>query len=106
MMKKLLATMLLLSSLIVSTFSQSNNNAKPFTLQGKIIGEDAGRIVLNYSGEDSKLIQDTVPVKDGEFVFKGNIIEPSIARLNGGNNLNSVEIYLEAGVMKIILVKD
>lgn len=105
-MKNIFLTSLLFLNLIAFTFSQSNSNSKPFTLQGKINGEDSGRIVLNYSGENSKWIQDTVSIKNGEFVFIGKIIEPTKAQLNGGNDLNSVQIYLEPGMMKISLAKD
>ena len=105
-MKNFFVTSLLFLNLIASTFSQSSNNSKSFTLQGVINGENSGRIVLNYSGENSKWIQDTVSIKNGEFVFNGKIIEPTKAQLNGGNDLNSVQIYLEPGIMKITLAKD
>jgi len=105
-MKKLSLTGLLFFSLIIASFPQSNSNLKPFTLTGKIIGENSDRIVLRYCSEDSKLVQDTVSIKNGAFVFKGNITEPTKAYLIGKNDLNSVQIYLEPGTMKITLTKD
>jgi len=105
-MKKLFVTSFLFLNLIASTFSQSNSNLKPFTLKGKIIGENSGSIVLQYYAEKFKRIWDTVSIKDGEFVFKGNITHPISARIGGSDDLNTALIYLEAGDMTITLTKD
>ena len=105
-MKKYFATTLLFSSLISSVFSQSINEAKPFTLNGKITGEDSGRIVLRYRGV-SKYTSDTVSILNGAFIVKGNIIEPTRAEIIGkGNDLNRTYIYLEPGIMTINLAFD
>ena len=104
-MKNAINLVLLLLCLITSAFSQSTKDAKPFTLNGKIIGEDSGKIVLRYHGQ-SKFIMDTVSIANGTFVFKGNIIGPTIADINGGNAPNRTVFYLEPGVMNIVLTKD
>ncbi|MCL6103600.1 MAG: AhpC/TSA family protein [Bacteroidetes bacterium] len=105
-MKKLLAITLLFSSLIISAFSQTIKDAKPFTLNGEIIGEDSGKIVLRYQGQ-SKYIMDTVSVKNEAFVFKGNISEPTRAYVIGkANDLNTTNFYLEPGVINIRLTVD
>ena len=104
-MKNAINLVLLLLCLITSAFSQSTKDAKPFTLNGKIIGEDSGKIVLRYHGQ-SKFIMDTVSIANGTFVFKGNIIVPTIADINGVNAPNRTVFYLEPGVMNIVLTKD
>jgi thiol-disulfide isomerase/thioredoxin len=104
-MKNFVLTGLLLLCLNSSTFSQSIKDAKPFTLNGKIIGEDSGRIVLRYQGQ-SKYTMDTVSIMNGAFVFKGNIIEPTRAYIICGNDLNRTSFFLEPGVMNIILTVD
>ncbi|HAQ17838.1 MAG TPA: hypothetical protein DCR40_01240 [Prolixibacteraceae bacterium] len=105
-MKNLFVTSLLFLNLIAFSFSQSNSNSKPFILKGKILGEDSGRIVLQYYAEKNKWIRDTVSIKDGEFIFKGNIIHPIKAKIGGSDVLNTATIYLEPSDMTIILTKD
>jgi len=104
-MKKLIVFWFLFFSLSVTSFSQSNSNAKPFTLNGKMIGEDNGRLIFQYS-ENFKWIQDTVIIKNGQFVFAGNIPEPVQAQIVGKNSLNTTSVYLEPGIMDIILTAD
>ncbi len=104
-MKKTFATTLLFSILIFTAFSQSTMDARPFTLNGKIIGKDSGKIVLRYQSQ-SKNMKDTVSIVNGAFIFKGNIIGPTVADINGGNDLNRTSFYLEPGVMNIVLTVD
>lgn len=105
-MKNLSLTGFFFFSLIIASFSQSNSNLKPFTIKGKIIGENSGSIVLQYYAEKFKWIWDTVSIKEGEFVFKGNITHPISARIGGSDDLNTALIYLEPGDMTITLTKD
>lgn len=105
-MKKFFATGLCFLSLIATSFSLSNINSRPFILKGKILGEDSGRIVLQYYAEKNKWIRDTVSIKDGEFIFKGTIIHPIKAKIGGSDDLNTASIYLEPGDMTITLTKD
>ncbi len=110
-MKTSTLTFLCLFSLITLAFSQSNDHAKPFTLRGTIIGQPSGIIFLNYMGYE-KYIKDTVAIKNGEFVFKGNIAEPTRAYIVGNSKAQSVDdpniasIFIEPGVMKVKLTKD
>jgi thiol-disulfide isomerase/thioredoxin len=104
-MKNFIISSLLLLCINFTVFSQSFKDAKPFILNGKIIGVDSGTIILRYQGQ-SKYIIDTVSIVKSTFSFKGNIIEPTKATLIGGNDLNQVMIFLEPGTMKIELVKD
>lgn len=105
-MKKYFATGLLFMSLGFITFSQSKYEAKPFTLNGKIIGKDSGKIVLRYRSS-SEYIRDTVSIINGKFVFKGNIVEPTRAEIiSERDDQNSAYIYLEPCAMTIDLAVD
>jgi thiol-disulfide isomerase/thioredoxin len=104
-MKNFIISGLLLLCLNFTAFSQSIKEVKPFTLKGKIIGKDSGKIILTYPFQ-SKRTKDTVLVMNGAFVFKGNIVEPTKADIVGGNDLNFASFYLEPGVMNIILTVD
>jgi peroxiredoxin len=95
-------TILFLTS---SCTSQSDKNSKDFTLQGGISGQDSGIIILSYFHNNAR-IQDTTNIENGKFAFIGEIFEPTQAILNGGNELNTVWIYLEPRKMKISLSKD
>lgn len=104
-MKNFIISGLLLLSLNTIALSQSIKDAKPFILNGKIIGKDSGIIVLRYPFQ-SKLIRDTISILNGEFVFKGNIYEPTSADIVSGNDLNRAFFYLEPGVMNIQFTAD
>lgn len=104
-MKTIIAIFLFLFILTTSSFSQSQVITKPFTLQGKIIGQDTGKIIFEYQCVDG-YIRDTAAIINGEFMFKGNINEPTSAWIKGDNDLNTTFMYLESGVLKVNLIKD
>lgn len=104
-MKNFIISGLILLSINTIALSQSIKEAKPFTLNGKIIGKDSGKIVLRYAYQ-SKLKRDTISILNGEFVFNGNIYEPTSADIVSGNDLNRAFFYLEPGVMNILLTVD
>jgi thiol-disulfide isomerase/thioredoxin len=98
-----LSIVLLASSLPVLAQSSQND----FVITGKIKGKDKGFVYLNYAGEAGKYKQDSVPVKNGLFVFKGTLAEPSVASLLGMAKIqnmddpNFTQIFIEPGSMKI-----
>jgi peroxiredoxin len=104
-MKTTSECILILICLILSNCTQTDKGAKSFTLKGEINGQNSGNIVLSYA-PDSTVILDTAEIKNGKFVFKGMILEPTRAEINGGNESNRTDIYLEPGVMKVILTQD
>jgi hypothetical protein len=104
-MKTTFACLLILIGLIFSYCTQTDKDVRSFTLQGKINGQISGNIILRYV-PDVKVIIDTVKIKNGEFVFKGMISEPTRAAIIGDNELNSTELYIEPGGMKVTLTKD
>jgi len=90
--------------LISSCTSHIDKNYTKFTLQGEIIGQDSGLIVLAYWSDNAR-IYDTTKIKDGRFTFIGKIIEPTSALMSGRNDSDRVFIYIEPGKMKISLSK-
>lgn len=104
-MKTSLASFISFLILISSCTSPSIKNSNEFTLQGEIIGQDTGIIVLAYWLNET-LIYDTAKIKNTKFVFTGNIFGPTVATLNGRNGSNMIRVYLEPQKMKISLFKD
>jgi thiol-disulfide isomerase/thioredoxin len=104
-MKTTLTFFLILICLILSNCTQIEKKSGSFTLQGGIIGQDTGRIVLQY-GIYSTYHKDIAKISNGNFTFKGTVEEPTRAWINGGDELNSTEIYLEPGLMSATLTKD
>jgi len=104
-MKTSISTFFFIWILIISCTSQSDKNSRTFTLKGEIADQDTGTIILRYV-PDATLILDTAKISKGKFVFKGRITEPASATLIGGNDLNTVEVYLEPSKMKIELSRD
>jgi peroxiredoxin len=76
-----------------------------FTLKGKIIGQDNGKIILNYV-PDYKPVLDTVTISNGEFVFHGQIKEPLFCALYMDRNLNRTSLFIEPGIMEVSVTKD
>ena len=103
-MKTLITSLFLLSCLTLLNFTPSGKHSKNFTLHGKIVGQDTGKIMIRYY-LDSTEVFDTAKIIMGEFVFNGTLKEPSRARIKIDNNLNRTEAYIEPGVMNILFTK-
>ena len=95
----------LLLCLTLTNCKPTEKQDNQFTLNGKIIGQDAGTIIIRYV-PDSIVVYDTIQVIKGEFVFKGTINYPVQVNLNAGNQLNETRLYIEPGVMNLVLTKD
>jgi len=104
-MKSTILYQLTLLFLITSCTTPVIKKDKEFVLNGEINGQDSGRIFLQYV-PDSTWVTDTAAIKNGKFIFKGKITEPSRAILKSEDDLNRVEIYIEPGEVKIELQKD
>jgi thiol-disulfide isomerase/thioredoxin len=104
-MKTILKFSLILICLVSASCKNNEKSTNSFTIQGSITGLDTGTIVLQ-SGIFKAYHSDTAKIKNGKFSFTGEIIEPTRSRIIGGNALNSVDIYLEPGLLKVNLVKD
>ena len=104
-MKTSLTAFLTFLILISSCTTHSVNNPNEYVLKGEINGQDSGIITLFYFHNNARF-QDTAIIENGKFIFTGEILEPTQAILDGGNELNNVWIYLEPNNMKIILSKD
>jgi thiol-disulfide isomerase/thioredoxin len=104
-MKKPLLSFLVLLSLICSCTSHSDKRLRRFTLHGQIIGQDTGKIILNYV-QDNKPVLDTVEILNGEFTFHGQIKEPLFSALYIDRNLNRASLFIEPGILKVSVTKD
>jgi len=101
-MKTIFKVCLILIVVSLLNCSQTKNNGNSFILEGKIIGQDTGKIILNY-GFGIKFHTDTTQIKNGKFVFQGTVEEPTRAMIIGRNDSNSVEIYIESGKLNALL---
>ena len=104
-MKTSVSYLLLLLCLTLTNCKPIEKQDNQFTLNGKINGQDAGTIILRYV-PDSTVVFDTLQVIKGEFVFKGTINYPVEVNLNAGNQLNETRMYIEPGIMNLVLTKD
>ena len=104
-MKTSISYLLLLLCLTLTNCKPNEKQNNQFTLNGKIIGQDAGTIIIRYV-PDSTVVFDTLQIIKGEFVFKGTINYPLQVNLNAGNQLNETRLYIEPGVMNLVLTKD
>lgn len=96
----------LLTFLSVNTINAQDQ--KQFQLKGRLSGQPAGILYLNYSDAENKRIKDSCTIVNGGFFFKGNIKEPTMAYLQlkeeKRNELNSVNVFIEPAVMTINLL--
>jgi peroxiredoxin len=103
-MKKKYTILLTILVLIYSCNSHNESGLKQFTLAGTIDKVDTGIVVLKYFLEEN-LLCDTAKITNGNFRFKGKLIEPSLAILYWGKDHQSF-IYLDPAKMKISLSEE
>jgi thiol-disulfide isomerase/thioredoxin len=77
-------------------------NAQQFTLNGKIAGAtESEKVKLYYTAASGKRTMDSVVVKNGNFVIKGNIAAPTMAFIeygkgaSAGMNPNTASFFIE-----------
>lgn len=87
--------------LILAGCAKAKKQDHSFILEGKISGQDTGRIILTYNSDSP--VSDTARIKNGEFVFRGELQEPVSASINAGNDLVIEDIYIEPANMKLEL---
>jgi thiol-disulfide isomerase/thioredoxin len=91
--------------LICSCNSYIDNDPNKFSLHGEINGQDSGIVVVGYMS-DSIYIYDSIRVKNGKFNLIGRILEPTMATIRDGNDLELAVVYLEPQKMKIAIFND
>lgn len=89
---------ILLACLLAARAAAQNVPAGPFTLNGKVEGRPTGYIHLYYTDTSGKRKHDSCALKDGAFVFTGQVSEPTMAYLNL-DRANSTEVFLEPAAM-------
>ncbi len=73
-------------------------NENNFSLNGRLIGQDTGIIILRYVPESTWKF-DTANIRNERFQFQGEIFEPTRATLLNGEQ--QVEFYIEPGKINI-----
>ncbi len=93
----LFLTIVLLFSVIFG-YAQTS---KPFILQGKLPSTAKGYIYLNYPKADNTGQRDSSLINNGNFVFKGSLNKPVVAKLSYDKSW--VQIIIEPTVMVVTL---
>lgn len=95
------------------SFAQGNGSKDNFILQGKVNGQNDGKIYLSgFYGIDGKFKKDSANINNGNFHFEGNISEPAEGYLSLGKDDsddltdNTMSIFLEPTNMTISLKKN
>lgn len=89
--------------LVLISACSLNKNENSFNIEGRIIGQDTGTIILRYYPR-STWESDTASVIDERFQFMGEVYEPSRATLINGKQ--QAEFYIEPGTIDITLNKE
>jgi peroxiredoxin len=87
-------TLLLAGALSAVNFT-AEAQKKDFTLTGHIKGLQDGELYLAY-GTMKTMKADTVQTKNGDFVFKGKVAEPSYAMLFNKTYTVKIDLYIDA----------
>ena len=104
-MKKHILSILLLSALHGFTNAQQSNH---FVLNGNIKGQENDLMLIYYTNQAKKGVQDSAIIQGGKFTFKGAIHGPTMAYLTlkekKRNENNAVGIFIEPHNMTISLL--
>ena len=100
---KLKSLVVLLLVFISACSSIHKKNEIKFSLNGRLIGQDTGIIILRYSPESTWKF-DTANIRNERFRFQGEIFEPTRATLINGEQ--QAVFYIEPGIINITLDKE
>jgi thiol-disulfide isomerase/thioredoxin len=103
MKMKLKELVVLLLVIIAGCNLTHKKNETKFSLNGRLLGQDTGIIILRYFPE-STWKYDTASIINGRFRFQGEVFEPTRATLL--YEKQRVEFYLESGKLNITLDKE
>lgn len=82
-----------------------------FTLKGTVNGLDGKFIHMLYQ-KDNEMVDDSVKIADGKFVFSGNISAPmemrtlAVGNINDRDNVKFCYVYIEPKAMTVMINKD
>lgn len=85
----------------------SQHQKQPFTLNGKIKGQESGFLKLSYASGDGKHVQDSCAIRNGSFEFKGALSEPVMAyfmgavKSRGVDDPNLTYFFIEPGKLSM-----
>ncbi|HWB28348.1 MAG TPA: TlpA disulfide reductase family protein [Chitinophagaceae bacterium] len=94
---------------LTSAITYSQGAPQSFTLEGKITGDPAGKLIIYYTGAGGKQIKDSTVINSNTFIFKGKIAGPVMAYLQGNvtsmsmDDPNTTSFFIEPGTIHITL---
>lgn len=103
----MLKAILTISTILVTIHGFAQKQSDQFVIKGKITGQEYSHVYLSYVNSDGKGVKDSSAINNGSFEFKGKIVEPTMATLNGKMQTRSVgdpnytNFFLEPGAMTI-----
>lgn len=69
--------LIIVSLFLLSTGCTSHRPDDLFTLQGRTVGIDTGRVIISYPDTTNRMISDTARIENGRFSFRGFIKQPT-----------------------------
>ena len=99
---------ILFSNLSIASIKGNTNN---FYLNGEIIGQITGKVVLSYQNENGLMYKDTTLLIDGYFKFSGFITQPTMVSLRGDvknqgdADVNATSFFIEPNQTISIFLK-
>ncbi len=83
-------------------------SGKPFSIDGKLSGQQTGKIYMTYQVDENKYQTDSTELKNGSFTFSGQIPHPVSASVYLDRNARmseSAQIFIEPSKMNLALTK-
>lgn len=91
----------LIGIFLLSSYTLSAQTLKPFVLQGKLPDDAKGYLYLYYPLSDERWQKDSCLLDHGNFVFKGVLSMPTVARLSNAESMT--QLILEPTQMRAVL---
>ena len=84
---------------------------KRFQINGTLTGQGINKLRLSYLDNLGKFVLDSTEVKDGQFMFSGNVSEPTMASLSVNRNVsvddpNFTTIFISPNLLEVKLTVD
>jgi thiol-disulfide isomerase/thioredoxin len=98
-------TVFLFLLIVSGIHSMSQKTKSEFILKGTVKGQPQGWMYLYYDGADGKRIKDSAVISKGDFVFRGNIVDPTMGYLQlkeeKRDEAHATSFFLEPTTMTI-----
>lgn len=85
--------------------SMSQKTKNEFILKGTVKGQPQGWMYLYYDGANGKRIKDSAAISNGDFIFRGNLVDPAMGFLqlkeDKRDEAHATSFFLEPTIMTI-----